>query len=307
MSSRRLRARCPAKVNLMLRVLSRRADGFHELDTIFQTIDLWDTLEIAPGTGLALACDDRELPVDETNLVLRAVALVGRRFPARRLEARLRLSKSIPVGAGLGGGSSDAAGALRLCSAFWGLELDEAALVDLAAELGSDVPFFLTGGTARGRGRGERIELLPPPAAMPLLLGCPPFGISTDEVFRRVASRLTLPRNGVSLPCLSAHKWPEGKDFGLFVNDLERVVFADWPELLRFRDALLDAGARMALLSGSGSTVYGIFAENGILAAALGGLRSEFRGWRLVPTRTVRSAVRLAAPEETARGTDGGA
>jgi len=206
--------------------------------------------------------------------------------------AELILDKGIPVQAGLGGGSSDAAAALVLCRDYWGIDLPDAALYELAAELGADVPFFLTGGTARGRGRGDRIESLPPLREAALLLGVPPFGIPTAGVFGQVAERLTLPGNGVNLPPLSAHKWPEGNDFSFAVNDLEEIVFPDRPELEEFKDVLLTHGAAAALLSGSGSTVFGIFPNGRGLEKLARSARKRFVGWRVIASRAVPAAMR---------------
>jgi 4-diphosphocytidyl-2-C-methyl-D-erythritol kinase len=298
MSGRELLARCPAKINLWLRVLGRRPDGYHELDTLFQTIDVWDELRIEPCSRLSLDCDDPALPVDRSNLVLRAAELLGERYPGRTGGARLTLRKRIPVQAGLGGGSSDGAAALLLCRRFWGLPASDAELAGLAGLLGADVPFFLTGGTARGTGRGDRIEPLPFGGEMPVLLGLPPFGISTAEVFSRLDTRLTLPGNGVSLPVLSAHKWPVENDFRSAVNDLEGVVFEARPELARFRDALLREGARSALLSGSGAAVYGLFGDDREQDSVAERLRGRFPSWRLVGTRTVQGAAQVVTALE---------
>jgi len=283
-------ARCPAKINLALRVLGRRPDGYHTLDTVFQAIDLWDSLEIATADELRMTCNDPALPTDASNLVLRAAELVRARSTRRR-GAAIHLRKAIPVQAGLGGGSADAAAALLLCASFWEIDLGAAELEGMARELGADVPFFLSGGTARGTGRGDRIERLPPLRSLPLVLGCPPFGVATAEVFRRVSERLTLPGNGVSLPVPIAHKWPEEKDFGFMTNDLEPVVFDGWPELRSFREALMDSGASAALLSGSGSTVYGVFRDEAGRDAGVARLRERFKQWRLVPTRTIEAAA----------------
>jgi len=298
MSRAALMARCPAKVNLRLNVLGRREDGYHELDTVFQAIDLWDELHIEPAEELSLDCDAPGIPVDGSNLVLRAAELLRASYPDRRLGARLTLRKRIPAQAGLGGGSSDGAGALLLCRRHWGLPLADSELAGLAARLGADVPFFLTGGTARGTGRGDRIEPQPFLGEVPLLLGLPPFGIPTSEVFSRLDARLTLPRNGVSLPVLSAHKWPEENDFRSAVNDLEGVVFELRPELARFRDALLRGGARSALLSGSGSAVFGLFGDDHARDLAAGMLRDRFREWRLVGIRTVQGAAHVVTASE---------
>ncbi|HXV75017.1 MAG TPA: hypothetical protein VD788_01770, partial [Candidatus Polarisedimenticolaceae bacterium] len=201
--------------------------------------------------------------------------------------AALHLRKRIPVQGGLGGGSSDAAGTIRLLERLWGHELRTETRWRVAAALGADIPFFLTGGTARGRGRGDRIEPLPPLAEQSLVLGLPPFGVPTADAFREVHARLTLPGIGVSLPRLSAHKWPGEKDFSFAANDLELVVFPRYPELRRFRDALLSAGARVALLSGSGSTLFGVFDDGPAALDGAARLGRGFPAWNVVPTRTV--------------------
>lgn len=288
-----LRVRCPAKINLMLRVLRRREDGYHELDTVFQTIDLWDEIDYRPADALTLACDDPKVPGDESNLVLRAARLLARHAGVEHPTGALRLRKSIPAQAGLGGGSSDAAGALLLCARAWELRVAPSELQAIAAELGADVPFFLVGGTARGRGRGDIVTPLEPLAETPLVLGFPPYGLSTADIFGRLATRLTLPGNGVSLPRFFAHKWPQEKDFPLAVNDLEGVVFDGWSELAGFRDALLEAGATRAMLSGSGSTVFGVFPEDGERDEALRKLDAGFAEWTVLGSKTVDAAAGL--------------
>jgi 4-diphosphocytidyl-2-C-methyl-D-erythritol kinase len=291
-----LEALCPAKVNLALRVLDRRADGYHELDTVFQAIDLWDRLELRPRPGpeLSMTCDDPAVPTDERNLVLKTAervrTVVGGKLPG----ASFNLRKAIPAQGGLGGGSSDAAGALLLCVRYWGREMAADRLQEIGASLGADVPFFLTGGTARGRGRGDRIEPLPFIGPVGILLGLPPFGISTQEVFEGVRSQLTLPGNGVSLPLFCERKWPGNNDFSFVVNDLERVVFGRWPDLRRFRDHLLAEGAGAAVMSGSGSTVYGIFREAQDLDQVAGRLKVRFPDWRLLPTRAIEDLAHVA-------------
>jgi 4-diphosphocytidyl-2-C-methyl-D-erythritol kinase len=290
----RLSARCPAKVNLSLRVKGERPDGYHEIETVFQAIDLWDEIEGEQGEGLSLTSDHPDLPTDGTNLVLRAADRL-RRAAGVAGGARLHLKKLIPIGAGLGGGSSDAAGALLLLRRLWDLDLDGGALARIGGELGADVPFFLTGGTARGTGRGERIEPLPFAGAMPLLLGHPPFGISTADVYRSLASApipLTPPGADVSVSGLSIGL-PGGNELEFAGNDLEAVVFRRWPELLAFRDALLAAGAKTALLCGSGSSVFGIFDTEEALERGSDGLAARFPGFRLVPSRAIESGARV--------------
>lgn len=292
--------RCPAKINLALRILGRRADGNHELETVYQTVDLWDTLEVRSAAGLSLRCGDADVPEDGSNLVVRAAGLLRERASVT-LGADFHLRKGIPVGGGMGGGSADAAVALIALDRLWRLGLSRAEMTDLGSRLGADVPFFLTGGTALGRGRGERIEPLPFVGEWPLLLGIPPFGISTAEVYRRFDEasdgdrgperRLTPPTNDVSVTRFLAFKLPEGNDFEFVAHDLEAVVFEGWPELIAFRDALLEVGASRAHLSGSGSTVFGVFPDSATRDAARTALLGAFPEWRLRPTRTIEGAV----------------
>jgi 4-diphosphocytidyl-2-C-methyl-D-erythritol kinase len=193
--------RCPAKVNLGLRIVGRRSDGYHDLETTFQAIELWDTMTLAPAERLELTTDHARLEVGEDNLVVRA---------ARQLDpergAAIHLRKGIPIQGGLGGGSSDAAGALLGLCRLWDVDPGPQALAAAAAELGADVPFFLVGGRALGRGRGDRIEPLADPAALALVLGTPPFGVSTAWAFEAWDERLTAGMNDVSLSPLFAHK-----------------------------------------------------------------------------------------------------
>jgi 4-diphosphocytidyl-2-C-methyl-D-erythritol kinase len=287
----RWRARCPAKVNLGLHVAGRRPDGYHEIVTLFQAIDLWDVLEGDDADGLSLEVSPPGLPADERNLVVRAAELLERRVAgARGRGAHLRLIKHIPVEAGLGGGSSDAAGALLLLNAMWALDLDASELNALARELGSDVPFFLSGGTALGTGRGERIEPLPAIPERALLLGCPPFGLSTQEVYRALDAPLTAGGADVTVPRLFV-KLAEGNDFARSANDLEASAFKLRGELAAFRDELSSRGAEVALLSGSGSTVFGMFRAGTDVMSMAGPLRGQFPDWTFLAARTISSGV----------------
>jgi 4-diphosphocytidyl-2-C-methyl-D-erythritol kinase len=285
-----------------------RPDGYHELDTVFQTVDLWDTLTAEAGDELSLAVDGDRVPADGTNLVMQAAQRLQSAAGVRH-GARLRLTKGIPVGGGMGGGSSDAAATLLLLDRLWRLDMCADALVKIARDLGADVPFFLVGGTASGRGRGDHVTPLDDAGELPLLLGIPPFPISTAEVYRRFdrarqpppkggADRLTLPENDVSVARLSTLKLPGGNDFGFVVNDLEDVVFEGWPELRAFRNAVLGAGASRAAVSGSGSTVFGIFHEHPSAERALSTLRPRYGAWELRLCRTIRGSVRVRASIE---------
>ncbi len=291
-----LRAWCPAKVNLGLRVLSRRDDGYHEIVTLFQTVALHDRLEVEPASGLALDCDDPAVPAGEDNLVVQAARSIRRHRPAAAARgARFRLSKAIPAGGGLGGGSSDAAAAILLLDRLWDLGLDPSERSAIAIKLGSDVNFFLTGGTALGTGRGETIRPVRAIGERPLVLGLPPFALGTAEVYARLGAPLTPRDSGVTVPRLFV-KFAEGNDFGLATNDLEAPAFAAYPELAAFRDAMSRSGAEPALLSGSGSCVFGMFGEERGAAEAAAHLAEAFAGWRIVLTRTFASGVRIEEP-----------
>jgi 4-diphosphocytidyl-2-C-methyl-D-erythritol kinase len=293
-----LRAICPAKVNLGLHVVGRRSDGYHEIVTIFQAIDLCDVLEGEAAEALTLEVSDPSIPANENNLVVRAARLLHARVVrARGRGARLRLVKAIPSGGGLGGGSSDAAGALILLNELWALRLGSSELERLAAELGSDVPFFLFGGTALGTGRGATIEPLPPIRERAVLLGCPPFGLSTPEVYRALRAPLTADKADVTVPRLFA-KFAEGNDFVLARNDLETAAFGMRGELATFRDELLRSGAEIALVSGSGSTVFGLFRAGTEVTSIADDMRGGFPGWTLKASRTVASGVRIVPAVE---------
>jgi 4-diphosphocytidyl-2-C-methyl-D-erythritol kinase len=288
----RIVADAPAKINLTLRVLNKRSDGFHELDTIYQVIDLWDTLEFEAADEISMTTDHPALACDDSNLVLRAARLLVQSSGTSH-GATIRLRKRIPLQGGLGGGSSDAAAALLGCDRLWGLESDPALLDGLARQLGADVPFFLHGGTARGTQRGDCIAGLQAFGERALLLGLPPFGSSTAEVFKRASEWLTLPSNSVNFSALFGHKWRQPNDLGFLGNDLQNGVFEDRPELKQFREGLLEAGASTALMSGSGSTVFGIFEAAAARDAALNSLGDDFDTWTLVPSRTLDEGIRI--------------
>lgn len=225
-----------AKINWSLRVTGKRADGFHDLETVFQTISLHDELTFRPAEGLSLTCDDPTIPVDDSNLVLRAARLVG------AADVAIDLRKRIPAGGGLGGGSSNAATTLLTLGA------DRDDLPDLALSLGSDVPFFLLGGTAYATGRGEVLTPMPDRSGIPLLLVLPEERVLTKDAFGRVRSYS---------PPLGIDAYTSG--FEAFTNDFEEPVFALIPRLRAFKQRLYEAGAKWASMTGSGSTLVGAF------------------------------------------------
>ena len=252
-----------AKINLTLDVLGRRADGYHALATVMQTIDLYDTicLTATDDDRVQLICTTTALSNDE-NLAARAAQLLRQRL-ALTQGVCIELHKRIPVAAGLGGGSSDAAATLLALQQWWRLALSREDLLDIAASLGSDVPFFLTGGLALCEGRGEQVTQLAPywPTAMRwLLLVKPAVSIATAAVFRSLpASDYT---NGTysQAVCSALHAgtMPRAEDLH---NGLERSVMVRYPEVAQAREDLLAAGASLVRLSGSGPTLFAPFPE----------------------------------------------
>ena len=253
-----------AKINLGIEIVGKRPDGYHDIRTLFQTITLADEIrvEAAPDSVLDLAGDDRAVAWDATNLVHRAARLLRERTGAAA-GARITVSKNVPAGRGLGGGSSNAAATLLALNVLWGLGLDAGALSPLARSLGADVPFFLEGGLCLGEGIGDRLTPLPDLPSLPCLLVFPPFPISTASVYAGVDPTLTSPGKISKI-----ERFLESRDFGLLENDLERVIFRAHPELERWKSFFRDEGALLAQVSGSGSAVYGLFPDPARAAAA---------------------------------------
>jgi 4-diphosphocytidyl-2-C-methyl-D-erythritol kinase len=276
-----MRARAFAKINLSLRVLGRRPDGYHELRTVFQSIALHDTLTIRAARGpLVLTCDDPACPSDRRNLVWRAAErtwrAAGRRGTPRGVA--IHLTKRIPIEAGLGGGSSDAAAAIRALGRLWGV--DTAGQRAIAAALGADVPYFLEGGTVLGLERGDVLyPLIDHPSAW-VVVAVPRFGVSTKDAFSWFEPR-TARRGGSRVSA----------------NDLQPAVVRRHPGIGRLVRALARSGARLAGMSGSGSAVFGLFPTRVSAARAAGRLSDARAAPRVFVTRTVgrRAYQRLAA------------
>jgi 4-diphosphocytidyl-2-C-methyl-D-erythritol kinase len=259
----------PAKINLSLRVLGRRDDGFHAIKSLMVPISLCDTLEITPRAevGLEFLCDDPSLPTDDTNLVVRAAKLFCS-SQKREPKVRIELQKKIPHGAGLGGGSSDAAATLLGLDALFATRLPLETLSGLAAQLGSDVPFFLHGRAATVSGRGELVTPCNFPQTLPLLLIKPPFGVPTPWAYQRWRDSKEIP--GVSY---AAQSFPWGE----LVNDLERPVFEKYVFLAQLKTWLLkQPEVAGALMSGSGATVLGVLREKNHGANLAERVRAEF-------------------------------
>ena len=294
----RLVARAHAKVNLDLRILGRRDDGYHDLRTIFQSLALHDRLVFRQRRGaFTIESAASDMPQDATNLVWRAAqalwAASGRTGEVRGVH--VAIDKRIPSQAGLGGGSSDAAAALTALNELWRARFDAGDLTRLGATLGADVPYFLMGGTALGLGRGETLYPLPDIPAMGVLVVKPSVGVSTADAYGWYART---PREPIEDVQALAVPWYPGPL--VIANDLEGPVMRHHPELLAIRRALLRRRAEVALMCGSGSAVFGLFPTVQAARAAAAGLArprgadtatSEGRPWSLLVTRFIGRAA----------------
>jgi 4-diphosphocytidyl-2-C-methyl-D-erythritol kinase len=279
----------PAKINLYLRIVGRRPDGYHLLDSLMLPISLYDDIHIAvireeqcvasPEAALIVRCDDPTVPGGETNLAYKAAALVCQEAG---LQARISISlrKRIPAGAGLGGGSSNAATVLKSLNALLALGWTEARLCQLGARLGADVPFFIPCRPARVGGIGDMITPVPPLQARSVVLVVPPFSVSTPWAYRRFDELLPVdPVSAQPWQCTSG-QWPPRE---LCINDLERAVLPAYPLLAALKEALLRLGAAGVLMSGSGSSVFGIFHHRTAAEHAVTALQAHGRVFLVEP------------------------
>jgi 4-diphosphocytidyl-2-C-methyl-D-erythritol kinase len=250
----------PAKVNLGLHIIGKREDGFHELETLFQMVNWCDEIEIeCLSRGLELVCNQPNIPTDEENLVIKAAHILQTRYPERCKGVRIHLNKNIPHGAGLGGGSGNAAGVLLGLNFLWGLKLNREELITVASELGSDVPFFLFSPCAIGRGRGEILEPVKNSIRFYVLMVYPGFAVPTASVYGNLKLKLTKRKNNISILKNFLLQSEFAQLGATWSNDLELVVFKEHPGLSGIKKEMLALGAKGALLSGSGSTVFGLF------------------------------------------------
>lgn len=277
-----------AKINLHLKVLFPRPDGYHEIRTIFQTVALADTIHLRPRPDgrIRFACDRPTAPADDSNLCVQAARLLQARAGCG-LGVDIRLEKRIPVGGGMGGGSADAAMILAGLNALWDLRRPLADLLDWGATLGSDVPFFLLGGTAAGFGRGEEVIPLPDPPLKHVLLVCPPIAVSTAWAYARLNLLLTNRGWNVKIPSLHRAFFAGEVFLQQAENDFETVVFPEFPLLPTIKKCLLEAGAGTAMLSGSGSTVFGLFDTETACRDAAERLRSAAIPGEMICTRFI--------------------
>jgi 4-diphosphocytidyl-2-C-methyl-D-erythritol kinase len=292
-----------AKLNWSLQILGKRPDGYHEVRTLLQTISLRDQLhfELSKNSTISLSCDDPSIPTDERNLIVRAANALKSRH---RLDqgARIRLEKNIPAQAGLGGASTNAAVALLALAHLWKIEATAPELIEIAASLGADVPFFLVGGCALATGTGATVSPLPDPETdepRHLVVITPNASVSTVEAYASLScAALTTAHSD---PILSSshyeansrhsQPWPLRDEWKNYLqdglqNDFESVIFDIEPEIRRTKETLLQAGALGALLAGSGSSVFGIFADQEAQQRVVNEIPLE-AGWRVFPCVTL--------------------
>jgi 4-diphosphocytidyl-2-C-methyl-D-erythritol kinase len=300
--------RAYAKINLGLEVLGTRPDGYHELRTLFQTIDLHDDVAITlRPRGLRVRCAHPDVPTDERNLALRAAIELQRHAGVQR-GADIVITKRIPVGGGLGGGSSDAAAVLMALDRLWQVGLGPAGLHPLARRLGADVPFFLLGGTSLGLGRGDEVYPLHRQVRCHAIVIDPGRPISTAAVFARVDQSLTPGANGNKIFRFVSSDLEGLRAFPILANDLEQAALEEAPDLAdqvrRIRSILVREGAVLASLSGSGSSFFGLYddirrargAQSALTAAGFIVLRArtvslgEYRGFWARSLNAWRSA-----------------
>ncbi len=286
----RVRVEAHAKINLGLAVMARRRDGYHDIDTVFQTVSLADGVTLESGGG-AVSLDVSGIPVPggAENLACRAAVAVREQRGCPGV--RIRLEKRIPVGAGLGGGSADAAAVLVGMNELFKLGLSGADLEKLALSLGSDVPFLIGGGTAHGRGRGEKLEKLPALRGVCFVLVTPGFEVSAGDAYRWARIGLTQRGEFTKLRCSAIQ---EGNVRGLVQalrNDLEAGVVCVYPEVATVREALLETDVLGAVMSGSGPTVVGI-ADSEEVAEVVAS-RLSGRGWTIHVAEPIDAGCRI--------------
>lgn len=285
------------KINWNLHILRKRDDGFHELCTIFQTVSLHDKITFAKNENLLLTCNDENIPTGESNLIIKAAKLLQNNFGISD-GAKIYLEKNIPSPGGLGGGSSNAAISLLGLAELWNLKIEFSDLLNFAKILGSDVPFFLYGGTALGSGRGTEIFPLEQINEKFIMIVTPDENVSTTEAFARInADNLT---NSESKRILQIRR-NEAQNFdtrqSILKNDFESSVFSFAPEIKRVKETLLQLGALTALMSGSGASVFGLFDTEETRQTAQKALENEFN-WRSFAVATIsRDKYREALSE----------
>lgn len=266
--------KAPAKINLTLDILNKRDDGYHEVEMVMTQVDLYDRLELEEldGDTIIISSPVGYIPLDEKNHAFQAAKLIKERYGVKQ-GVYIHIDKNIPVSAGLGGGSSDAAATLRGLNRLWQLNLDAEELQKLGAEIGSDVPFCVAGGTALATGRGERLQPIPSPPSCWVILAKPSVSVSTAEVYRQfdAASNTEKPKSRQMVQALEAQDY-EGICQALG-NMLEQTTLRIYPEVSRIKACMEKLGADGVQMTGSGPTVFGLVRKESKVHRIYNGLR----------------------------------
>jgi len=266
--------KAPAKINLILDVIRKREDGFHEVEMIMTMVDLADRLEMEPLSRdqIIISSQVGYIPLDEKNLAFQAAQLIKERYGVKQ-GVYIHLDKKIPVAAGLAGGSSDAAATLRGLNRLWQLGISEQELCQLGAELGSDVPFCVTGGTALATGRGEKLERIANPPQCWVVLAKPPINVSTADVYGRFRVNKVDQHPSVSDMISALEAGSFSSMCNSLGNVLEQVTLNLYPEVRQLKESMIRLGADGVLMSGSGPTVFGLVSKQAKLSRIYNGLR----------------------------------
>ncbi len=261
--------RCNAKINLFLRILKKREDGYHDIETLYHSISLSDDILIEKSKlGIEIQCSDPDVPCDQNNLAAKAASIL---LGERKVGVAIKIEKRIPVGAGLGGGSADAAGTIVGINKLLDLGLSSDYLDRVSSEIGSDVRFLLHGGFAVGRGRGDILDFLDPLPCLPLVLVKPKLEISTKWAYQsidEVDRMLTSSGPSLNMALESLQREGFGRISEVLHNDFEVVVFERFPLLEGIKKQHIENGALGSLMSGSGPTIYGIYEDLGVARKA---------------------------------------
>ncbi|QAR34270.1 4-(cytidine 5'-diphospho)-2-C-methyl-D-erythritol kinase [Geovibrio thiophilus] len=273
-------ARSYAKINIFLHINGKRADGYHDLQTLFAQTELHDTIEIEEADRTELICNMPDIPADSSNLIIRVKNILTERYGIRN-EYRIILNKKIPAGGGLGGGSSNAACFLKTVNSMSHMGLSYKDMADILGSVGSDTVYFLHDRPCYAEGRGEIIVSETELPSAPILLVNPGIHVPTGEIFRCGNLKLTSKADLSRMPIVAGY----AELTAMLENGLEAAVFAKHPVLQTLKTALLDSGADGALMSGSGSTVFGIYRTDEQLESACDIIREKFAGYTVFKSR----------------------
>jgi 4-diphosphocytidyl-2-C-methyl-D-erythritol kinase len=278
MSTAAVTVPCFGKINLFLEIHDRRPDGYHDLGTLFHTVECGDTLTAEPADSLILDGADGITATPAENLVIKAANSLIKAFPDRVAPGagmRFSLSKNLPTGAGLGGGSSNAAAALRLCNRLWKMELEDRDLLPVAAALGADVPFFLLGGSCFGEGKGELLKPAPSPYPFHIVIGTPHCRVETGWAYGQLDPARK--KDWGRFKALYSTYCEDWEFYQVLRNDFDAPMRRHFPEIETLSNTIKDFAPVKTLLSGSGASVFGLFREKGDAGTCLEAIRETCR------------------------------